>query len=318
MWTLPLGDSFLGDSLRLSQVLLNLCSNALKFTSRGGVSVDVRPEEPGRTDMVLFSVADTGIGIREDRKGQLFRFFSQLDQSRSKQFEGTGLGLAISRELVTAMRGRIRVERREGQGSTFHFTIPLESAPMQEAEKEIAGLPAAVQKEKTGAPVCMPGKECRRILLAEDTPVNAIFAEKILTAAGHSVVRASSGQEALDALSGNGPFDLVLMDVQMPGMDGLEAVRRIRIMEQDSGKRLSVAALTAYALGEDRELCLVSGMNDCIMKPVSRDALLAAVDRLTGGFDEIGEVVKPVQVQVVKEGLFRHFGVVNDPELIKP
>jgi CheY-like chemotaxis protein len=132
----------------------------------------------------------------------------------------------------------------------------------------------------------MPEKEGRRILLAEDNPVNAIFAEKVLTSAGHTVVRASSGQEALDVLSGDGPFDLVLMDVQMPGMDGLEAVKRIRAMEQDSGARLPVAALTAYALGEDRELCLAAGMDDCITKPVSRDALLAAVDRLASGSGE--------------------------------
>jgi len=284
-----LGDRFLGDSLRLSQVLLNLCSNALKFTSRGGVSVDVRPEEPGRTGMVLFSVADTGIGIRENQKEKLFQFFSQLDQSRSKQFEGTGLGLAISRELVTAMGGRIWAESREGQGSIFHFTIPLEPAEStmpEGAESGTSGAAVPGEKQKAGAPAGMPEKEGRRILLAEDNPVNAIFAEKVLTSAGHTVVRASSGQEALDVLSGDGPFDLVLMDVQMPGMDGLEAVKRIRAMEQDSGARLPVAALTAYALGEDRELCLAAGMDDCITKPVSRDALLAAVDRLASGSGE--------------------------------
>ncbi len=266
-----LGDRFLGDAIRLSQVLLNLCSNALKFTSRGGISVDVRSEDPERPGLIRFSVTDTGVGIREDQKEKLFGYFSQLDQSRSKQFEGTGLGLAISRELVTAMNGRIWVESREGQGSTFKFTVLLEHSEGQFAEKQ--------GEEKD--PPFRPAARARRILLAEDNPVNAVFAERVLTSAGHAVVRASSGQEALDILFGKGPFDLVLMDVQMPGMDGLEAVKRIREGEQEGEERLPVAALTAYALGEDRDLCLAAGMDDCITKPVSRDALLAAVERLT-------------------------------------
>ena len=266
-----LGDRFLGDAIRLSQVLLNLCSNALKFTSRGGISVDVRSEDPERPGLIRFSVTDTGVGIREDQKEKLFGYFSQLDQSRSKQFEGTGLGLAISRELVTAMNGRIWVESREGQGSTFKFTVLLELSEGQFAEKQ------GGEKD----PPFRPAGRARRILLAEDNPVNAVFAERVLTSAGHAVVRASSGQEALDILLGKGPFDLVLMDVQMPGMDGLEAVKRIREGEQEGEERLPVAALTAYALGEDRDLCLAAGMDDCITKPVSRDALLAAVERLT-------------------------------------
>ncbi len=156
-------------------------------------------------------------------------------------------------------------------GSTFKFTVLLELSEGQFAEKQ------GGEKD----PPFRPAGRARRILLAEDNPVNAVFAERVLTSAGHAVVRASSGQEALDILLGKGPFDLVLMDVQMPGMDGLEAVKRIREGEQQGEERLPVAALTAYALGEDRDLCLAAGMDDCITKPVSRDALLAAVERLT-------------------------------------
>jgi CheY-like chemotaxis protein len=243
-----LGDRFLGDAIRLSQVLLNLCSNALKFTSRGGISVDVRSEDPERPGLIRFSVTDTGVGIREDQKEKLFGYFSQLDQSRSKQFEGTGLGLAISRELVTAMNGRIWVESREGQGSTFKFTVLLELSEGQFAEKQ--------GEEKD--PPFRPAGRARRILLAEDNPVNAVFAERVLTSAGHAVVRASSGQEALDILLGKGPFDLVLMDVQMPGMDGLEAVKRIREGEQ-KGKNAFPWPPDRLCPREDRDLCLAAG-----------------------------------------------------------
>ena len=257
-------DALLGDQHRTRQVLLNLVSNAIKFTARGGVSVALssRPLHDGRVE-VRFSIADTGPGISADDLRRLFVAFQQLDGSSSRQYGGAGLGLAISKRLTELMGGTITVDSTPGRGSTFHFTI--------------AGEPTAVVSPAAAEPE-QPGSADRslRILLAEDDAVNQVVVLGLLEQLGYEADSVTSGIEALQAL-GRGPYDVVLMDVQMPGVDGFEATRRIRGSE---GPQPHIIALTAHALSGDRERCLAAGMNDYLSKPVRITDLQAALARI--------------------------------------
>ncbi|HYP05372.1 MAG TPA: ATP-binding protein [Bryobacteraceae bacterium] len=253
-----------GDSLRLRQVLINLIGNAIKFTSAGEVSLRVGLDavEGGRA-VLRFSVKDTGIGIAPDKRLALFQPFEQADASIARQYGGTGLGLAISARIVRLMDGKIWVDSTPGCGSTFHFTACLEISAEAPAP---AGSIGTLEGFSEGV------QRTLRVLVAEDNAVNQKLAVAMLTHMGHQVVLASDGAEAV-AKWRTGGYDVVLMDVQMPGVDGLEATRRIRAEEGERGRHTPILAMTAHAMSGDRELCLNAGMDGYITKPISGASL---------------------------------------------
>jgi PAS domain S-box-containing protein len=254
----------LGDPGRLRQVLLNLVGNAVKFTDRGSVVVTMSGGGSGRR--LRFEVQDTGIGIPPEARNRLFREFSQVEASITRRFGGTGLGLAISKKIVEAMGGAIGAESEAGGGSLFWFEIPLDEAPPLAAPRsaEPAGPPAA-------------GAKCLKVLVVEDNRVNQRVATGILAKMGHAADLASNGLEAVARVEAEA-YDLVLMDMQMPQMNGLEATRVIRAMGRPAAD-VPIVAMTANALASDREACLAAGMDDFISKPVDRRKLERAVAR---------------------------------------
>jgi PAS domain S-box-containing protein len=271
-----------GDPGRLRQILLNLAGNAVKFTSQGEVVVEAMLDQQESEFVILrFEVRDTGIGIPPDKVGALFHSFTQVDASTTRKFGGTGLGLAISRQLAEMMGGRIGVESRLGEGSTFWFTARLRQAPTPES----AGSPSDSQGDPSTSPLgpertgtrADPGQ--RRILVAEDNPVNQMLIRILLSKLGYQAEVVGDGAQAVHALE-TGDFDLVLMDCQMPVMNGFEATRHIRAGgELVRNPHLPVIALTANAMNEDREACLAAGMDDHIGKPISPDALKECLER---------------------------------------
>ncbi|MBU0926515.1 MAG: response regulator [Spirochaetes bacterium] len=243
-----------GDPLRLGQVLVNYASNAVKFTERGGVSVGVAVESLGETDAVLrFEVRDSGIGLTPEQIGKLFQSFQQADSSTTRKHGGTGLGLAISKRLAELMGGGVGVESEYGKGSVFWFTARL-------------GIGRGT--ERAGADASAPDVGSIRgavVLLAEDNEFNQEIAMELLGDAGLAAVPVGDGREALEAL-GRRAFDAVLMDMQMPGMDGLEAAREIRKDGRLAG--LPIIAMTANVMPADMERCIAAGMNDHVSKPI--------------------------------------------------
>ena len=276
--------TLIGDITRLRQILVNLFSNAIKFTDQGNVVVTVALEEgrPGadiehpEPVRLHFSVRDSGIGIPPERMDRLFRSFSQVDASTTRKYGGTGLGLAISKRLVEIMAGRIWVESSgvPGEGSTFHFTIRL-SATTQAIVPEIQrqSRRAAATSPITAAKLNIEAKTegTPRLLLVEDNHVNQRVAVHLLARLGHRADLASNGLEALEALR-HRQYDLVLMDVHMPIMDGIEATRRI-VAEFPTATRPCIVAMTANAMEGDRLECLAAGMDDHIAKPIRLDVL---------------------------------------------
>ncbi|HJV82010.1 response regulator [Noviherbaspirillum sp.] len=261
-------ESLLGDPLRLCQVLVNLSGNALKFTERGGVTVEVVPRarEGGRI-LTMFAVRDTGIGIDPGQRELIFEPFTQSDASTSRQFGGTGLGLAISRMLVGLMDGRIDVQSTPGEGSTFSFEVWLGLAESERRPDASVPLPATPRTNASA-----------NILLVEDNEVNRKFALTVLQKAGHRVAALTNGKDAVDLLE-SVRFDLILMDVQMPVMDGLEAARRIRALGIDT----PIVALTAHAMAGYRDIVIAAGMNDYLAKPIRGRALLDKIDAVMSG-----------------------------------
>ena len=256
-----------GDSIRLHQVLVNLVSNAIKFTAEGSVRVVVRMDEPSHHHVdsrhhLVLQVVDTGIGIDPSIQQKLFMPFAQADSSTSRRYGGSGLGLSICKRITDLMGGEIRVESVEGKGSRFIVRLPFGPALAEEAEPERA--PAQ------GEPLERESHDFR-ILVVEDNAVNRMIASARLKELGYRVVEAENGVEALDALTTES-FDLVLMDCQMPEMDGYETTRRIRSMQVD-GDRLPIIAVTAHAVAGDRERCLEAGMDDYISKPYAFELL---------------------------------------------
>jgi signal transduction histidine kinase/ActR/RegA family two-component response regulator len=267
-------DELLGDGPRLQQVLSNIAGNAVKFTDRGAIEVEARrmPRTRPNECRVLFTVADTGIGIGNQALDDLFAPFTQIDSSFSRQYQGAGLGLAITKRLTTLMGGVIAVDSSEGLGSTFYVSIPFG------LEDDFPG--------RTPEPTDTAGetgvKAPLRVLVVEDDPINLITANRIVKRLGHEAVPAIDGQKALDALREES-FDLVLMDVQMPVMDGVETTKRIRSGEAGEGnRRIPIIAMTAYAMLDDRDKFLAAGMDDYLAKPVDIESFRTALARAAG------------------------------------
>jgi two-component system cell cycle sensor histidine kinase PleC len=258
----------LGDPMRLRQITLNLLSNAVKFTDTGSVVLAARWLEatPGWTELRV-TVTDTGIGIPSDRLGRLFQEFSQVDDSTSRRFGGSGLGLAICRRLVELMGGRIGVDNTADRGSMFWFEIPATIAPPV----------ATASVTDDTADATSTGTAMRRILLAEDSTPIQILISSVLQAAGHDVQIVDNGAAAVSAAAA-GSYDLILMDVQMPILDGLAATQQIRASETD-GRHIPIVALTANATSGEVERCRLAGMDVFLSKPVDLDLLLATVQR---------------------------------------
>jgi two-component system, sensor histidine kinase len=267
-------NTIVGDPLRLRQVLTNLIGNAVKFTERGGVVVTVA-QQPGanETAVLHFSVSDTGIGISPDHQISIFEAFNQADGSTTRRFGGTGLGLAICATLVRLMNGLIWVDSRIGHGSTFHFTATFEIAAELPASKHEATVAAST-------PI-VP----RRILLAEDNIVNQQVACGLLTDRGHLVTVAANGEEAIATIARE-PFDLILMDLQMPVMGGFEATHIIRERERGATTRLPIVAMTAHAMAGDEERCLAAGMDGYLAKPIDAEKLFRIVEAGAGASED--------------------------------
>jgi signal transduction histidine kinase/ActR/RegA family two-component response regulator len=259
----------LTDSDRLRQILTNLIGNSVKFTPQGEIRIRVfmtgslpPPEAHADSVVIGFEITDTGIGIEAEQFGQLFRSFSQVDPSGTRQYGGAGLGLTISDQLVHLLNGRINVESEPGKGSRFSFTIATRPAPLKTASTTLATIPRLAEKYPL------------QILLAEDNPINRQLAVMILDKMGYAPGLAENGKEVLDQLQ-KVPFDLIFMDIQMPEMDGLEATRHIR---SRGVHQPVIIAMTANTTRKDRDDCLSEGMNDFLSKPVHLDELIRMME----------------------------------------
>ena len=264
-----------GDVTRLRQILVNLLANAVKFTHQGEVEVRVHAEPAAEQTYTLhFSVRDTGIGIPQDRMDRLFQSFSQVDASMTRKYGGTGLGLAISEQLCTLMGGTMWVESEEGVGSTFHFTVTATAAVQQT-------LAAPDPASSTPIEPHPDGQQPMRILLAENNVVNQMVALRFLERLGYRADVAANGIEVIEAVR-QVQYDVILMDMQMPEMDGIEATRHL-VTDTSARPRPYIIALTANAMQSDRERCLEAGMDDYLSKPVRSPELRAALDRAAAG-----------------------------------
>ena len=263
-----------GDPVRLKQILTNVIGNAVKFTEEGSVTLEVTVQhaEDGRHILHLL-VSDTGIGIPPEKRSAIFEPFRQVDGSMTRRFGGTGLGLAISSTLAELMGGRIKVESTPGGGSTFDIAIPAVAAPPNVRTESAVSAEVAATARRMVTPV-----KAARILIAEDNIINQRVAAALLTKRGHTVTVVNNGREAVDVLQRE-PFDLVLMDVQMPEMDGFEATAAIRERERDTGRRIRIVAMTAHAMSGDRERCLAAGMDGYLSKPIDQRSLFDVVEK---------------------------------------
>ncbi|WP_460504480.1 ATP-binding protein [Hydrogenophaga soli] len=264
----------LGDPYRLRQMLSNLMGNAVKFTETGHIHIqgtEVEGSESGGWVCLRFAVQDTGIGIAPDRLGQLFKPFSQVDASDTRKFGGSGLGLSIVRSLAEQMGGRVGVDSVLGQGSTFWFEVRL--------KRHAGAWPATAPRQVALAESAEPTPTGGCVLLVEDNLTNRLVVEKLLLKAGYRVLNADNGALGVECyLAHQADIQLVLMDVQMPVMDGLEATRTIRQHEAQTGARHTpVVGLTANAYAEDRTACLAAGMDDFVTKPINVSHLLQVV-----------------------------------------
>ncbi|MBL7216678.1 MAG: response regulator, partial [Desulfobacteraceae bacterium] len=276
---------FMGDPLRLKQIIINLVGNAVKFTEKGRVLMRIMPAE--EEDQLHFIIEDTGVGIPADRISQIFEPFTQADTSTTRRFGGTGLGTTISRELVALMGGRIWAESEEGKGSAFHFTVtmlPTDQVP-EEADLSIVSSKAVLPGFRHGF----------RILLAEDIQENVDLAKIRLKQQDHEVTVAWNGLEAVEAFK-RGGIDLILMDIQMPEMSGMEATERIRTLEADTGGHVPIVAMTAGVMREETEKYLEMGMDAIVAKPVDFAILFRTIEAVVP--EGVGEAVLEDAVDV--------------------
>jgi two-component system, sensor histidine kinase len=325
MFSSNMPEYVVGDPDRLQQVINNLINNAIKFTEAGSVTVSVKNGEVvGENALLKFSVSDTGIGIDPAQMNKLFMSFSQVDGTYTRKYGGTGLGLAISKQLVELMGGTIWVESERGIGSTFNFTVKL----------KMGKPPIVEQKEQVKLSVT---QNVLNILLVEDDKVNQIVVSRVLKDTGHQVDIANNGIEALD-LHEHKEYDVILMDIQMPEMDGIEATKLIRERE-GSDRHTPIIALTAYALKGDKERFMSKGMDDYISKPIVITQLIDILDKVStekNGRDfavsgirvsEDGEVVfvdgnnyqldpeKQYLIQVISDNIKQLSGVLSGSDL---
>lgn len=264
-----------GDPVRVRQVLVNLINNAIKFTHQGKIETQVKIFYRSEQEcQLLFSVADSGIGIPKDKQEMIFDVFTQADDSTTRRYGGTGLGLAISKRLVEMMGGRIWVESEASKGSTFFFTAAFKYKKEAPAIRDVPKTESISEKQSFPKEI-----QNLRILLAEDNLVNQKIAVKILEKQGWRVFTAVNGREVLDLLA-HESFDLVLMDAQMPVLDGVETTRLIREDEKKTGKYIPIVALTARAMEEDRQRCLSAGMDDYVPKPIDRLQLFEVIENI--------------------------------------
>ncbi len=292
-----LPDRLDGDSHKLRQILINLVGNSIKFSDHGAITVSVQLEKESAEGWVLrFAVADQGIGISPEAQSRIFETFEQADLTTTKKYGGTGLGLPICRRLAELMGGRIWVESTPGQGSCFYFTLLVtpvaDDVVIEGEEQDESTSPAAVP---TGL----------RVLLADDVEVNRELIKAVLERYEHRITEATNGKEALEAFS-TGQFEIVLLDVQMPEMDGLQAAAAIRKQEQANGAgHTPIVAMTAYAGKDDRDKCLAAGMDDYLTKPVKPTQVLELLQRYCGGVvsspEEERTTVASVPVQASAE-----------------
>lgn len=258
-----------GDPVRLRQILVNLLGNAVKFTDEGGITLNVEPM-PSDTSELSFSIVDTGIGIASDMQARIFESFNQASLSTTRKYGGTGLGLSICSQLVALMGGDIHVESEPGRGSTFKFTAVLEPGDINNLKDDDASDDCLIPKK---APRSL------NILLAEDNEFNTAVATRFLDDMGHRFTTATDGMAALKTLS-EGTFDLVLMDVEMDEMDGIEATRRIRSGQAgEKNRKIPIIAMTAHALQEYRDKCRDAGMEDFVSKPIDYQKLYSTIER---------------------------------------
>jgi signal transduction histidine kinase len=275
------GPRLLGDPARVRQVLLNLVGNAVKFTERGGVhlSLRTRPLEAGAE--LRIRVSDTGIGMTREQMDRLFEPFAQADASTTRRYGGTGLGLAICRRLVAEMGGAIRAESEPGAGSTFHVAIPLPRAEGPAEGGPEGGTEGGAETAPPGG--AGPTPRVGRVLVAEDNEINSVLISTMLRRLGLETETVGDGERAVEAVA-RGGVDLVLMDVQMPVMDGMEATRRIRALPAPAG-RVPIVALTADALPEHAAGYMATGLDAVLTKPIDRRALAETIERLIGRRD---------------------------------
>ena len=295
----------LSDQTRLLQILSNLTSNAIKFTERGDININISRKEVSDTKVtLLFEVVDQGIGISEEDQQKLFNAFQQLDNSTTKSFGGTGLGLAISRELCKRMNGEMGVHSKLGEGSTFWFTIEAEltdKKPETSGDANSEMVLTGYFKDRTP-----------KILLTDDNAINRKVAREILTRAGCEIHEADSGAAALAAYAASPDFDLLLMDIQMPEMDGIETTRRLR--EKHAATLPNIVAMTAYSMQDDREKFLNSGFDGYVSKPIRAHILIKTIEEILdgGGAKKTKKSIKKVENKEVSFDEFPDF----DQEII--
>lgn len=287
-------ECLIGDASRVRQIITNLIGNALKFTEKGSIRLDITSRRMGGEKAgFVFRVDDTGIGIKEQHLDKIFNKFTQADESTSRRFGGTGLGLTICKLLAEAMGGNIGVESTLGKGSSFLVDIPLIIANAEQTER----LKTDNQKEKAMSEQAQTNFSSSRIIVVDDHPVNLFFARKLLNKFGFRTVdTAEDGQSALNMVARD-TYDLIILDCQMPGMDGYEVSRAIRQSEEGSNRRVPIVAMTANAMVGDREKCIAAGMDDYVTKPINNDRMMEVMVKWLG---QIPEMPAPASASTIQ------------------
>ena len=272
-------ECMIGDPSRIRQIITNLIGNALKFTETGSIRLDITSRRIGGDRVgFYFRIDDTGIGIKSQHLDRIFNKFTQADESTTRRFGGTGLGLTICKLLSEAMGGTIGVESTFGKGSSFLVDIPMTIATEEQTER----LKLENQKEKTMSEPKQANFSSSRIIVVDDHPVNLFFARKLLNKFGFRTVdTAEDGKSALEMIARH-PYDLIILDCQMPEMDGYEVSSTIRKSEEGSGKRVPIIAMTANAMVGDREKCITAGMDDYVTKPINNDRMMEVMIKWLG------------------------------------